>query len=73
MSKNSFKELEELYTKDRNNAFIETKKKINANINLFGFISNIIDLYVPKVGNVLSSFDNSISKSDKKIKKYPNK
>jgi hypothetical protein len=73
MSKNNFKDLEDLYAKDRSNASDITKKKINANINLFGFIGNLIDLYIPKVGGILSSFDNSLSKSDKKIKKYPNK
>lgn len=73
MSKNSFKELEELYTKDRNNTSIETKKKINANINLFGLVSNLIELYIPKVGSIIGALDNGPSQSDKNNKKQPNK
>ena len=73
MSKNSFKDLEDLYVQERGDASSETKKKVNANINLFGFVSNLIELYIPKVGSVLQSFDRGNSTQDKKIKKYPNK
>jgi hypothetical protein len=55
MDKNSFKELESLYIKDRGTGSKETLQKIESNIHLFGFISNIIDLYLPKAGNVIQS------------------
>ena len=73
MSKNSFKDLEDLYVQERGDASSETKRKVNANINLFSFVSNLIELYIPKVGSVLQSFDRANATQDKKIKKYPNK
>ncbi len=68
MEKNSFKELEELYIMERGNGSEVTKDKIEANIHLFGFISNLIDVYLPKAGNVIQSLG-SFNKStrDKKI------
>lgn len=56
MNKNSFKDLENLYIKERENSGDQTKLNITANINLFGFMSSLIDLYIPKAGNVLKSF-----------------
>jgi hypothetical protein len=55
MDKNSFKELESLYIKDRGTGSQETLQKIESNIHLFGFVSNIIDLYLPKAGSVIQS------------------
>jgi hypothetical protein len=74
VTKNSFKELEEIYIKERGNASEKTKKKISANIGLFGFIGHLIELYLPSAGQVLKSFDlTSPGAKDKKQKKYPNK
>ncbi|MFN8338685.1 MAG: hypothetical protein U0T36_06665 [Saprospiraceae bacterium] len=74
MNKNSFKELEALQIKERGNGSSITKKNISANINLFGFISELIQLYLPNAGSVLKSFDLTIpSQDDKKQNKYPNK
>lgn len=56
MGNNSFKDLEELYIKDRGNTSDQTKKNIGSNINLFNLISNMIDLYIPKAGDVIKSF-----------------
>lgn len=73
MSRNSFKELEELEIQDRGNGSSVTKKNINANINLFGFISELIQLYLPKAGSVIKSFDlTTPGHYDKKHNKYPN-
>ena len=54
MKKNSFKELESLYIQGRSTGAQETRQKIS-NIHLFGFISNILDVYLPKAGNVIQS------------------
>lgn len=56
MDKNSFKELEILNIKKRKDNGDEVKKNLGANIHLFNFVSNLIDLYIPKVGNVIQSF-----------------
>ncbi|MBK8055905.1 MAG: hypothetical protein IPK35_22205 [Saprospiraceae bacterium] len=55
MKKNSFKELETLYIQGRSTGAQETRQKIESNIHLFGFIANILDLYLPKAGNVIQS------------------
>lgn len=55
MYNNSFKELESLYIKDRGTGSQETREKIESNIHLLGFIGNILDLYLPKAGNVIQS------------------
>ncbi len=74
MNKNSFKELEELQILERGKGSSITKKNINANINLFGFISELIQLYLPKAGSVIKSFDlTTPGQNDKKQNKYPNK
>lgn len=76
MEKNSFKEMEAQYINERGDGSKETFQKIESNINLFAFVSNILELYLPKAGNViqaLSSFDMSkkssgqISNQDKNI------
>ncbi len=59
MGQNNFKELEKIQIESRENKNDKTKQNINSNINFFGFVSNIIDLYLPKLGNVLTSFDSS--------------
>lgn len=62
MEKNSFKELEELYIKERGNDGSEIRQNLGSNIQLFSLISNLIDLYLPKAGGViqsLASFTNS--------------
>jgi hypothetical protein len=64
MNNNGFKELEELYIKERGNAGEQTKHNIGSNINLFGFVSNIIDLYIPKAGDVIKSISSFSSKRD---------
>ena len=52
---NSFKDLEKLYITERENAGDKTKHNIGSNINLFGFVSNVLELYIPKVGDVIKS------------------
>lgn len=59
MGQNNFKELEKILVESRSKNSDKTKQNINSNINFFGFVSNIIDLYLPKLGNVLTSFDSS--------------
>lgn len=75
MGQNNFKELDRLNIENRGDNKDKIKKNINSNISLLGFISNLIDLYLPKVGNVIqSSFDSTPSDSEsRKPKKYPNK
>lgn len=55
MEKNSFKELEALYIKERGDGQEQTRQKIESNIQLLGFISNVLDLYVPKAGSVIQT------------------
>ena len=55
MKKNSFKELETLYIQGRSTGAQETRQKIESKIHLFGFIDNILDLYLHKAGNVIQS------------------
>ncbi len=55
MDKNSFKEIEEFYIKERGNGSEVTRHKIESNIHFFSFISNLIDVYLPKAGNVIQS------------------
>lgn len=56
MGKNSFQELEKLFIQERQvQMHEETKSKIESNIHTFSFISNLIELYVPKVVNVIQS------------------
>jgi len=59
MGQNNFKELEKILVESRSKNSDKTKQNINSNISFFGFVSNIIDLYLPKLGNVLTSFDSS--------------
>ncbi len=59
MGQNNFKELEKILVESRSKNSDKTKQNINSNINFFGFVSNIFDLYLPKLGNVLTSFDSS--------------
>lgn len=67
MNNNSFKDLEDLYIKERGSASDKTRQNIGSNINLFGFISNMIDLYIPKAGEVIKSFGTfSNMENDKK-------
>ncbi len=69
---NNFKELEKLAIQNRLRPQEETKKKINANIHFFGFVSSILDVYLPKIGSVIMSFQtpDNHTRSDKS--KYPN-
>ncbi len=75
MSRNSFKDLEKINIQGRaNNGAEMHKKNIRANINLFSFVSNIIELYIPRAGGVIKYFDpSSPDNIDKRSKKYPNK
>ncbi len=59
MAKNNFKELEKLLIENRGNNSNKIKNNINSNINLFSFVSNLVELYIPKMGKVFTSFDNS--------------
>ena len=59
MGQNNFKELEKILTENRDKNSDKIKSNINSNINFFGFVSNLIDLYIPKMGKVFTSFDNS--------------
>jgi hypothetical protein len=74
MGKNSFKELEKLYIAERRKDSEETRNKLESNIRLFSFISNLVDVYLPKAGKVITSFGNTNKdhKKDQKPKKYPN-
>jgi hypothetical protein len=67
---NNFKELEKLNIQNRLRSTNETKQKINANIHFFGFVSSVLDVYLPKVGVVITSFGTAASRPEKK--KYPN-
>ncbi len=62
MGQNNFKELEKILTENMENNSANTKQNINSNINFFGFVSNIVDLYIPKMGQVFTSFDISSEK-----------
>lgn len=65
--KNSFKELEKMYINDRGKGSVETRHKIESNIHLFGFISDLIDVYLPKAVNViqvLGTFNSSVKNKD---------
>jgi len=65
MGQNNFKELEKILIEGRQDTNDTVKKNINSNINLFSFVSNLIDLYIPKMGKVFTSFDNSKEKKNK--------
>jgi hypothetical protein len=71
---NNFKELEKRTIEGRVRSQEETKKKINSNIQFFGFVSSILDVYVPKVGSVLTAFNSSEDQKNKRKdkNKYPN-
>ena len=69
---NNFKELEKLNIEGRLRSKDETKKKINANIHFFGFVSSIIDVYLPKVGGVIKAFNQPQEALPRNKKKYPN-
>ncbi|MFZ1749035.1 MAG: hypothetical protein WAU01_02535 [Saprospiraceae bacterium] len=65
MSKNSFKELEALHIKERGDHSEQIKSNIGDNISLFGFISNLIEVYIPRVGHVIQAM---VPTYDKKLK-----
>jgi hypothetical protein len=71
---NNFKELEKLTIQNRVRSQEETKQKINSNIHFFGFVSTILDLYVPQIGKVISASFQSPSSDLGKVdkSKYPN-
>ena len=76
MSKNNFKDLENLNIENRVDNQNITKNILNSNIHFFGLISSIIDLYLPKIGRVIVSALNDSSPNihkDRKPGKYPNK
>ncbi len=66
MAVNNFKELEDKIISERGSGDEETKKKVNANIGFFGFISTLLELYLPKVGEVLKSMagENEVPKKN---------
>jgi hypothetical protein len=55
MAVNNFKELESQIIEERGSGDEDTKSKVNSNIVFINFISTLIDLYLPKVGDVLKS------------------
>jgi len=64
--KNSFKELEALYIQQRGPGAEDTKNKIEANMKFFGFVCDVLELYIPKVGNVIQSLSAFGSKNKSK-------
>jgi len=60
MSKNSFKELELLEIKNKkiNSKLIKTN--LNENVKTFGFMANIIELYIPTLKDIFFSFTKKI-------------
>jgi hypothetical protein len=69
---NNFKELERMHIQGRIRPQEETKRKINANIHFFGFVGSIVDVYLPKVGEVITAFNQPQDATSNKNKKYPN-
>ncbi len=58
MKKNSFKELESYLINQRTESSkISTQQNVRSNLNLFELVGNIIELYVPVVPEILTSFD----------------
>lgn len=71
MNKNNFKELEEILIANRPDDGQKTMTNIKSNISMFGLASNLIDLFLPKVFNVISkSLDNNNTKPENQIPKF---
>ena len=66
MAVNNFKELQNQIIEERGSGDELTKKKVSSNIGFFNFISTLIDLYLPKVGDVLKSMAGENEVPDKK-------
>lgn len=61
--KNVFKEYEDILIRQRMEN--STQENVKSNINTFGFIGNLLDLYLPKVGSVIVSIN---GQSSQKVK-----
>lgn len=52
---NNFKKLEQFYIAQRQDKGQETKANVMSQKAVFGFISNVVDLFLPKVISVISN------------------
>lgn len=68
MNKNNFKELEEILISKRPDDGQQTMTNLNTNIGMFGLASNLVDLFLPKVFNVISK---SLENNNKKESQFP--
>jgi hypothetical protein len=66
MSPNSFKELDRINIENRKTNGDNIKSNLNSNIKLFSFVSDILEIYLPKVGEVFTSMVIDSSKSNTK-------
>lgn len=66
MSNNNFKELEEQELKDIEFDSVGVQNKINSSVNIFRFVTDMIELYIPKVVDTVL---NMVSENKDDIKK----
>ena len=68
MGQNNFKEIERINIANRKNSSL-VKRNINSNIKLFSFVSDILEIYLPKAGSVFTYLlPDTTSQKDNKTK-----
>lgn len=70
MAKNNFKELEKLLSENKEFTFEKVKNNIVSSRNLFGFIGDIIELFIPRIIDVFVGMAGGESESEP-TSKYP--
>jgi hypothetical protein len=71
MTRNNFKELEELLSKDKEFTLQKVQNNLVATRNLFGFLGDIIELFLPKIMDVIINLSGGNVKENSDQIKYP--
>lgn len=71
MTRNNFKELEELLSKDKEFTLQKVQNNLVGTRNLFGFLGDIIELFIPKIMDVIINLSGGDMTENSKQIKYP--
>jgi hypothetical protein len=76
MRVNNFKELEKEEMKNLDPSLKRIKSSVNSNLGIFQFIGDMVEMFLPKLANILVSLTGGSSIDDDKgfkDRKYPNR